>query len=262
MEKFSFEEVLLAISPERLASYGLRNPSDGDLTVYACYMWNCELSAALYPVLAGLEVSLRNSMHNAISKKFSTDDWFHLMIPKVHKQRTGKFVEGGHERLIGDYEITRQLVRLEPDHLEPLPPKTLVSRVTLGFWIGLFSKFYAVDQILWHPIIEDVFPTFVPTKLTFRTRSNTPSVSRLINQTRNDIEPILQQIKWLRDRISHHEPIWNIEDLSHIHTNILAIIGWINPSKLVLVKQFDRFPEVYSQGLEECKKRLTGLCSD
>lgn len=44
-------------------------------------------------------------------------------------------------------------------------------------------------------------------------------------------------------------------DLTHVELH--AILGWINPAMLELVKRIDRFPEVYGQGSRPYRKRLS-----
>ena len=72
-----FDELSIIFSQERLDEYlshAKCNNSKTDALI--AYSWNIELSQALYPSLQILEISLRNSLHQAISESFQTEHWF------------------------------------------------------------------------------------------------------------------------------------------------------------------------------------------
>jgi len=64
----------LPISPERLESY--RPAAGTDLDTVVNYFWNLCLCEALYPSLNAAEISLRNSIHTALSSHYQNDYWF------------------------------------------------------------------------------------------------------------------------------------------------------------------------------------------
>src|SRR5919202_1807876 len=63
------------VSAERLESYR-GEPITDDLTMIVNYLWNTALSEALYPSLQGLEVTLRKSLHGALSRRYGTPAWY------------------------------------------------------------------------------------------------------------------------------------------------------------------------------------------
>ena len=86
MQERFFSLLLEAISENRLAPYRQGNENSADLTCYARYLWNTALSESLYPALQGLEVTLRNSLHSAISAAIGSDDWFDRILAKEEQE--------------------------------------------------------------------------------------------------------------------------------------------------------------------------------
>jgi hypothetical protein len=85
MQATFFELLLKAISENRLAPYRQDNDNT-NLSCHARYLWNTLLSESLYPPLQGLEVSLRNSIHSAITKTSGSEDWFsEVLVPQERK---------------------------------------------------------------------------------------------------------------------------------------------------------------------------------
>lgn len=74
-----FDELSIIFSQERLRAY-LNHAKCGNNKTDAliAYAWNMELSQSLYPALQVLEITLRNSLHQAISTTFQTEYWFDL----------------------------------------------------------------------------------------------------------------------------------------------------------------------------------------
>jgi len=73
------DQLRRAISHERLDADRQRGSSSDDAELFAHYAWNMALSVSLYTPLQCLEVSLRNSIHDAASAQFKTDAWFDLL---------------------------------------------------------------------------------------------------------------------------------------------------------------------------------------
>ena len=107
----------------------------------------------------------------------------------------------------------------------------LVSRMSFGFWCAFFHRRY--DPILWqrsHAIIS-VFP-------------NLPREQR----TRKFIEPLLRNIKELRNRIAHHEPVWNMApSVIDVHGNCLTLIAAMSTEAMIPLRDIDRLPQVWNE---------------
>lgn len=219
MQPGFFISLLSTISDSRLSPY--RQPDDnGDITCYARYLWNTALSESLYPALQGLEIALRNSIHNCITIEFGSEDWFdsflqssELMILAEVKERLiaqGKALEAGQ----------------------------LVASSSFGFWVSLFNSRY--ENVLWPKLLKDVFP-YIP-----RSSMSRRTLSRRLNR-----------IRWLRNRVFHHEPIWYRGTLLQDHGDILEIIGWISPAMSQMVEVIDRFTQVHLAGVGRYEELLS-----
>ena len=209
------------ISTDRLKPYN----SDGRLTeseVNGTYAWNLALCESLYPALNNIEVSLRNSIHQAASREYGTADWFQKCLLK------GELAEVN--QLSQDLRFKRKSTTASD----------LVSNLTLGFWLSLFRTRY--EQILWLKFLEAVFP-------------HCPRNQR----TRQNGYVRLDRIRRLRNRVFHHEPIWHLPDLAEQHRLILEIIGWISPAMLAMTQMLDRFDSVYTMGPQPYTEELDSV---
>ena len=205
-----FENITHAVSEARLAPYSKDNATES--TILARYLWNTALCESLYPCLNGLEIALRNSLHNAITEQKSNETWFETIL-------VGN----------GPRELANVKKRLNDQKKEPIPGQ-IVAGFNFGFWTHLFNKCY--EGSLWPWLLKDVF-SHAP-----------PSIRR-----RNKLSARLNKFRLLRNRISHHEPIWYWEDLPDTHQTILDVTSWINPAMGSFTKLIDRFPEIHSQGV-------------
>lgn len=175
--------------------------------------WNTALSEALYTPLQGLEVSVRNSIHQAISSAFGSPDWIlahgtflrpleHDMIDSAKSQLEGRG--------------------------KPITPGYMISELKFGFWSSLFDTHY---DNFWRKIIKQVFPA-MPNAI--RKRSE---LSRKINSVRK-----------LRNAVSHHHSIWHWADLRLRHSEIYTLLDWIEPEFGSFIRSQDRFLTVLDAG--------------
>ncbi len=218
------------ISHERFKGYERRiiqkNGSCSILDFYAYYNWNTALSESFYTSLQTLEVALRNSIHNHASSHFDSDQWFD--VPGVLLPDQIKNIKVAKKKL--------------EKNCKNLNAGRVLAELSFGFWTSLFNKRY--DQILWHPLIKKVFPCM----------SNKM-------RTRAKLSKRLNNIRHLRNRIFHYEPIWYYNDLKKQHDDIIQTIGWIEPEMKALVAVIDQFLVCYdSKKLEYIKKELSLGC--
>jgi len=64
-----------SLSPERLARY-ISAAQGNKKRAIQLYERNTALSEALYGVIQGLEIALRNALHNTLLKELGRDDWY------------------------------------------------------------------------------------------------------------------------------------------------------------------------------------------
>ena len=196
------------LSPARLQGY--RTPYAQQLhpNFRVLYRWNIQLSQALYPALHIVEVGLRNAIARAIAQHRRNEDWL-LTVDFLSPLEQAEV-----QRQAG---YLRRVNKLDTGHL--------IAELSFGFWCGLLDRRYEHQQLLWPTLLRTVFPYLKNRKI------------HLIRKRFN-------QIRRLRNRISHYEPIWHWQDLAQQHQEMLEAIGWIEPALLKLI-EVDSFPEVY-----------------
>ena len=213
-----------ALSSSRLEAYR-RSSQESDVECLKRYVWNVALSEALYPTTQFLEIALRNSIHNAATTAFNNDFWFDN--PRIiSNSKTLSIISGAKGKLSREHK--------------PIESGRIVAELNFGFWRALFYDEY--EKRLWRQIIKDVFP-------------NAPKRER----QRRIISPRTDRAKILRNRVSHHEPIWHWSDLESRHDEMLETIEWINVSLRELVEICDRFEEVYNMDIHAAEARLKKL---
>jgi hypothetical protein len=211
------EELRKIFSNSRLGSYFIGD--DEFSGAYERYQWNIKLCEAMLPSLSYLEIILRNQIDSLICKHFG-HNWLinrpgQLMLNDSDKQK----IEDNIQHFIREY-------KRNPNHND------LIAQMNFGFWCAFFHKRY--DTVLWHRkhAIIDVFPALSRDK-----------------RTRRYLEKQLFFIKKLRNRIAHHEPIWNINpSVQLVHAECHALIGAMSPIALEKLIQIDRM-----QNLSELK---------
>ena len=120
------DQLRRAISHERLDAYCQHGSSNDDAELFAHYAWNMALSESLYTPLQCLEVSLRNSVHDAATAHFKTDIWFDL--PGLLSSQEMNKVQ----------EAKNTLVKSK----KPLDAGRIIPELTFGFWTSLFARWH------------------------------------------------------------------------------------------------------------------------
>ena len=216
--------VKAGLSPQRFEAFR-RLKADTDEVVAKNYLRNVALCEALYPSMHFLEIALRNGIHTAATNEFATNTWFDL------RQFTG---DARTRKIIA--EVKTNLQRSG----KPVTADGVVAGLHFGYWFHLFESRY--ESVLWRRIVKQVFP-------------HAPKKER----QRASIAPRIHQAKELRNRISHHEPVWHWQDLEDQHIQFTETIGWINPSLASLLALTDRFPFVYNKYSADFDHQLSHL---
>jgi hypothetical protein len=193
---------------------GGRNPGParGDLAAETCnvrpprarkyrraldlYAWNVNAATALYPVLHMNEVALRNAVDRALASQFGVQ-WpyssgFLRTLPRFERQA----FEGTRVRLERSLKVAR------------VSTGDVVAAQTYGFWVLLLTSRY--QGRIWQQEFTQSFP------------SAPPRVDRSVVHDRAD------EIRRLRNRIAHHEPMFNY-DLLGAHQRAASMVRWISP---------------------------------
>lgn len=209
VKKICDKEIERYISAPRLRSYEKIIKNKTQKNLIAAYAWNKHVSSAIYPIIQCLEISLRNALHEAASVHFKTKDWYEPVLKHggdnkfiaEHKKFTTKYYrksagykkEKGKQAWVSNHEnmLKRAQKQLTKNGKSP-SPDAIVSETMFGFWVSFFEDAYSdkdPKKSLWPHITSDVF------------KNN----KRL---DRKSVQAMLLNLKELRNRLSHHEPIW------------------------------------------------------
>ena len=215
-----------AFSSQRWCGYeNTPNPSDED--ILACYLYNLELASALQPALHVLEVTLRNAIYDHSTTivrtsglKFDRIECWLDTVPSLLTVKHAADVDRAKADLVRQKRV--------------LTPGRLVASLGFGFWTGLFDSQYEHGRSsgprIWPELAKRAFPN-------------------LEKETRNraHLARHFYELRVLRNRIAHHEPIWKLDVLA-TYDQICETIGWMNASAMYLVRY-------------TCRESLDVLCA-
>ena len=177
------------------------------------YQLNTKISEAFYPMLANLEIVLRNSVHQSFSIRFKTENWFEIL----------DFQELVDQVNIAKSKITKNRQQLSCDKI--------VAELTFGFWTSLFNKQYA--KLFWRPLM------FALKELDNK------------HKDRDKIAYKLNQVRKFRNRIFHYEPICNdLLALKVNHNNIIDLLNWLDKDLLDWTLTIENFEKLYKRASE------------
>jgi hypothetical protein len=220
------------ISPARFAPYVRVSPTRFDAAVD--YYWNIALSEALYPALATLEITLRNSLHDTFSAQQGDDFWFRAILePKQLREYSNAhagLIQGG---------------------LATPPSGKIVAELNFWFWTSILSGLYGP---LWADNKFALLYTAFP---------NLPAMPN----PRHAVYDRCNDIRLLRNRVMHHEPISRgmtfqrrkqsvVFSIDQLHGQIIEAIGWLNSTAMRAVQRIDRFDTVFHAGRASIEAHL------
>ena len=209
-------DVSAALSRPRLARYGASNPAVGsDIERIARHGRNIAICEALYPSLHLLEVVMRNGIHSSFSSYFRASDWYE-----------GHWLTDGHRRMVDEAKAALIRRKRSPD------PDRVVAELSFGFWCGMFHRAYERGAGPWPALLKTALP-------------RAPKRWR----TRDKVQARIEEIRELRNRVFHHEPIIGYADLSARHRRIVEVLGWLSPATRLHLEQVCRFQSVLGDDL-------------
>ena len=235
-----------ALSNPRLDAYRAHSSED-ELDIVARYAWNMALGASLYVPLHLLEVTLRNALHTAITHHHGGNErWFQLRHA-FHAEKT--------------WDIVNQVLNKTPNLSAPDAPGRVVAALDFGFWTTLLTSGYGRPPSVtlhWRPLWPQLVPLVFP---------HYPAVAG----TRRDREILAERFDniWqLRNRVSHHEPIWKGRpgplgaprvELAQQYDEVIEALGWINPDMVHATNALSTFLGIHSRGMQPFRTLLAGL---
>lgn len=196
------------LSEARLGPY--LAATDGSLTgALRLYDWNARVSSAFHEELHYIEVGLRNAMDRQLAawslELGARSSWYcDPRVPLTPPTRTKVATARSNATRGGRPELHGKVV----------------AELTLGFWWSLLSDDY--NRRLWQPCLRYAF-------------------DGPVRRTRLHAE--LDELRRLRNRIAHHEPI-HARDLAVDHQRVLDVAGRISPRLGARVQAVSRVPSV------------------
>jgi hypothetical protein len=232
------QELVQALSPERLESYS-RDPADRDhVDAVARYIWNLALVSSFQPSLCCLEIAVRNAMFSAslhivqFSGRYAHVKCWLDSNPSMLLGREAAAVQEAKDRL------TRQR--------KPFTPGRLVARLGFGFWTGLCSRPYEHGR----PGGPGLWPRLATTAFKHAPRSS---------RHRQAIADRLHSIRDFRNKLAHHEPIWD-QGVSRNFENIAEAVGWVSPSLERVIRAEDQTLAIFKAGPAAFRAKAQSVC--
>lgn len=195
-----------SLSPARLSRYMAlsNNLLDSALSLYER---NARLSAAFHTPLQCLEVCLRNNLNRELSTKYGTN-WFLNGGPPLQQPAIDKI-----DAAIKD--LNRSGTQITPG--------AVVAELSFGFWVMILGRKY--DSDIWRSCLT----------LAFLEGGRRTSRQRVHNR--------MNDLRGLRNRVAHHEPIFH-QDLGIAHQQIIEAIAWICPASAAWALNQSQVPHV------------------
>ncbi len=195
----NINKIIASISEERFYPYLKRNTDKENALLL--YEENIYVSQSFYPLLAILEVTLRNKINQSCILHFKNDNWLFDNLPF----ELNKNIE----------EIKIRIIKLQ----KTITHNKILSELNFGFWTTLFNRQYA--KLFWKPL--------------HRIFVNIPKEQK----KRHEVSAMLNHIRIFRNRIYHYEPIiWHRNALIKQKSNILQIINWLDEDTANWAKTF------------------------
>lgn len=216
-------ELQPSLSSARLQRY--RSPAGDPMETAVNYLWNMALAEALYCSLNAVEIALRNALHDTLARHVGTPDWY---------DRQGLL----ERRQVEDVNAAKLRIR---SYGNSVTPDRVVAELTFGFWVTILSRPY--DARLWQG------QNAAPLKQAF------PRIPKRQRQ-RQSIHQHYNAIRELRNRVFHHEPLFDDRLLRQRHGDICRGLYWLNPTMMDFVEIFDRFEDVYQHGRSQVEATL------
>ena len=211
------EKLTDLFSSSRLSSYKY-DDNDTNAIIIKRYLYNIELSKALYPLLSILEISLRNRINKAVETVIISD-W---LLKEVNQQNVLLLNE--HKKLI---EAKQKLINKGHKNFSK---DDLIAELSLGFWIHLCTKRY--KTALWHK--QRFF------RIVFADYPNFAEFDKL-----SRIFPLLQLMLKIRNRVFHHEIIINHPyGIENCYNDLRKLLGYISKDGLIYLDKICDFKEI------------------
>jgi hypothetical protein len=198
------------ISNERLVRYLAATGHDLSQAL-TLYEHNVHLSEALYGLLHGIEIAVRNSIHAALCMSYRQSNWYDLAPLAPYWQR----------------ELQRAKTNAGP----AAPAGKIIAELTFGFWVELLKQHN--HRSLWVGMkLHRAFPN-------------------ARGMTRGHIHDRLKIAQRLRNRISHHERILTSANTLYAGfdcltlAELIQIAEWVCPETAHWIRTRFRYADAH-----------------
>ena len=235
-----YKKVVRLYSNSRVAKY-YRATNRNKNKAVMLYFANMKIAQAFHPLLSSFEVILRNQLHYALAHHFSDGNW-------IINQKTGFMIAPSltytnkrtKKKVTNDY-ILKEVLKAEKkiaDRGVRVTTGRVIAEQTLGFWNSFYeTHHYALLAGVPCRIFKKLPPEF----------------------GRKEINDIIVQVRELRNRINHNEPICFVNrkcDFSYgkgMYTIISDFLTWIDPEIMPSLKEVDKVCKIIEK--EENKQK-------
>lgn len=193
------ERIIESLSHERFETY-LRAVGHDPQRALELYVWNLQLAGSFYPLLAGVEVCLRNRVVARLESAFGPE-W----------RTSAEF--SGHLGPKGTAILNKAVKKLRA-RTGQITAGRVTAELSFGFWRNMLLPKY--EAPLWTPI--NAHFAHLP-----------DHVDRGLLETR------CETVRDLRNRISHHEPLLK-RDITRDYSQALELLRWMSPAKAEWLK--------------------------
>lgn len=209
-----------ALSVERFSRYLQWAGGDREYAIFL-YTLNTKASEALYTPLQMLEVALRNRIHMVMTDLYH-DRWFigpEILLNRYQREQLDKALSG---------IANRQ---------KKATSGRIVAELMFGFWTAMLG---ADHEELWQKGLHAI--------------AKKPNGK---GAARKELSGPLTQIRILRNRVAHHEPIINWNLLKH-YCKMMEITEFLSYPAAEWCRENCRFPKVYPKEPLVLKKERVG----
>jgi hypothetical protein len=207
MDPAQFRELPAVITADRFGTYLAAQAGNVDQAI-RLYTWNVEVSAALWGPLQAAEVTLRNALHQQMRDRYQREDWWDAPSVGLAPEQRRQVQRAG-----------AKLIRRR----QPFTPGHVVAELSLGFWTGLLGRGNGYEHRYWIPTLRHSFPPY--------------------RGSRVDLHRRVENLRLLRNRIAHHEPIF-ARHLAADHSSILILAEYLHPDVHDWIRSHSRVGDV------------------
>lgn len=217
-------KIIENISVDRLSSYKFNdNDNDNSDLILRRYIYNIQIAESFYPLLAALEISLRNRLYMAIIN-LKGENWLLNEITSSNML------------LVNERKILLDVYNKIKRKYTNISETSIIAELTFGFWINLCKKAY--KNTLWDKqgFFDKIFPDFDK-------HFNSPTWDKT-----KVVFPILKEILRLRNRIFHHEIIINNKNgIENMYEQTKRILYSLSEEYAKIFETSFRFSDVIKQ---------------